>query len=49
MLDGDILGARKFTGMSSGGTNGQESNVSSAELEDKSHDDETVTNSVIRI
>ena len=49
VLDGDILGARKFTGMSSGGTNGQESNVSSAELEDKSHDDETVTNSVIRI
>ena len=49
VLDGDILGARKFTGMSSGGTDGQESNVSSAELEDKSHDDETVTNSVIRI
>ena len=49
MLDGDIFGARSFTGMSLGATTKHESDVSRTEVEENSHDTTTVINSQIRI
>ena len=49
VLDGDIFGARSFTGMSLGATTEHESDVSRTEVEENSHDTTTVINSQIRI
>jgi len=49
VLDGDIFGARSFTGMSLGATTKHESDVSRTEVEENSHDTTTVINSQIRI
>ena len=49
LLDGDIFGARSFTGMGRGATTKHESDVSRTEVEENSHDTTTVINSQIRI